>query len=196
LILQIRNSGLITAAASFVAGVSIAFPLKVDAANFSGLQSQICSGLAPGLFCVNDAIDTIKDWFYDAPKLNPLSYDGSWRSDPVGSDASGRRFWEITDRSYQIDFQGRFDEVVAIGWNGNLLDQNASKVSGETIPVSWKSTNGYNLPASASVFNFSKDYKVSKTRLEKGELGCPNGNTISHCTFVNAYIAAGVDLGG
>ena len=108
-----------------MAGVSVTIlQEKSYAANFAGLKSQICNGLPGGSFCVDEVIGISKNWFYDDPKLNPLKYDGSWKSDPIGSDASGRRFREITDQSYQIDFKGNFEEVIAIGWDGNLLKQN------------------------------------------------------------------------
>jgi hypothetical protein len=179
-----------------IAGVSITIsPEKSYAANFAGLKSQICSNLTKGSFCVDEVIGISKNWFYDDPKLNPLQYDGSWKSDPIGSDASGRRFWEITNQSYQIDFKGNFQEVIAIGWDGNLLKQNDERVSGELIPPGWRSGNGYNLPASASVFNFSREYTVNKTRLNPGELGCPTGN-VQYCEYINAFLAGSADLGG
>jgi hypothetical protein len=168
-----------------------------QAADFARLQSQICDNLPKNqLFCVDPVISVSKDWFYDNPKLSPLIYDGSWESDPFGSDASGRRFWEITNQSYQIDFMGNFEEVLAIGWNGNLLQQNDNKNKGELIPVAWRNTNGYNLPVSASVFNFSREYTVNKTRLTPGELGCPSGENISHCDYVNSFLGASTELGG
>lgn len=178
---------------------SLSFTALVEksyAANFAGLQSQICDNLPANRFCVDQVISVSRDWFYDNPQLSPLTYDGSWTSDPVGSNASGRRFWEITNQSYQIDFMGNFEEVFGVGWNGNLLDQNANRDTGELIPAAWRSTNGYNLPASASVFNFSREYTVNKTRLAPGELGCPSGENISHCDYVNSFLGASTDLGG
>lgn len=195
--IAVKNLTFRTFVFGIVAGVSLTISSeKSYAANFSALQSQICDNLSQGLFCVNEVIGVSKDWFYDDPKLNPLSYDGSWQSDPIGSNASGRRFWEITNQSYQIDFKGNFEEVLAIGWDGNLLAQNEQRVNGELIPAGWRSANGYNLPASASVFNFSREYAVNKTKLNPGELGCPTGKNVDHCEYVHAFLAGSADLGG
>lgn len=147
------------------------------------------------MFCVEDVIKITSEWKYDEPKLNPLMIDKDWKYDPFGADASGRRFYNITNQSYRINFRGEFEDIFFDGWEGSLKDQNDLKTSGETIPTAWKSNNGYTLPLEASVFNFSREYTVQKTKLNPGELSCPNGNNIKFCQYKNTFLGVSVDLG-
>lgn len=175
----------------------LSFQIPSKAANFAKLKSDICNNLSADLFCVDEVIKITQDWMYDDPKLDPLMINDSWEHDTAGfgADSNGRRFYEITDRSYQINFSGNFEEIIFDGWEGSLVDENKLRTMGDEIPASWRSTTGYVLPPSASVFNFSREYTVQKRKLQPGELGCPSGNDIEFCLYNKTFLGASVDLG-
>lgn len=183
---------------------------KAQALDFVPLRDNICNKLTGDQFCVfsPSVISITEDWMYSGgiPK-GTSSDDTAWKSNvvnPFGSvinEVNGKRFYQITDTSYQINFKGELPAesclLLSCVTSGSLLQYNDSRKSGERIPDSWRTGLGYQIPADSRVLKFSRKYGVNKTELQPGELGCPSDPKVVRCRYKNTYLAGGATgLGG